>query len=810
MHPDALPSRTLVKRQLWSPPTATTSSFPSHCSPFILPSNGVLSFGSAAITLTTNVVFQPMCTGDGSWAEGISAISGLTDPFYASTIPQTYVISAATVIAWILVIMLVIMPRTNFLGNPRAGPGFGNVHGIIGGATGGGTNPLGVGSRPWLQKVAAFTVAISLTIATADTFKVAQNQYGSGYSDATSLRDEVMGSLEIRITRVISDIFLWLAQVQTLIRLFPRHKEKVIIKWIGFALILCDSVFSALNAFFIDHVSRPGNFVDAIPALSYLFELALGLLYAAWVIYYALTKRRYAFYHTKMRSVCVIAVLSLVAVLTPVVFFVTDVSNQDVAGWGDYFRWVGAAAASVVVWEWVERIEALERDEKKDGILGREVFDGDEMLDATPRQEAVLGNGRSRRSLVRRDRRDSQDSGGGHNNTSALEKGLESMANRFRRTKESAATHFPLGRAHSATTNTTPDPGHAVNGGGRVAFASLPRPQHSDDTRTRALADGLTLPPPIASPPSRTDTGSAASTVYVVRYDTVADAPQPIRRRLPYNANAPATSQEARDAEKEGLEEAEDEQPNRYRRQGGKWHAVGNPFKRKRASPPAEVREARRAAAGSAPSRSATPAHNFSRWDLKGRLGVLAAETGERIRDRHVSKREVADVPVTIIPAQPRGSTRTWSPELHNQQKQQAQAERQQQQQQHQPDESATSSGVRGSGSTTLTANSDPEPADPDARSMEQMSRIEDNSPLGSGDLGSSTTSGTASSSPSTSRQARITPPPPRADDITPLRSTSTPTVIPAPRRSPLHVSTLASTGSDTRDGPAAGARDNG
>ena len=34
-----------------------------------------------------------------------------------------------------------------------------------------------------------------------------------------------------------------------------------------------------------------------------------------------------------------------------------------------------------MVWEWVERIEALKRDERKDGILGREIFDGDEILD---------------------------------------------------------------------------------------------------------------------------------------------------------------------------------------------------------------------------------------------------------------------------------------------------------------------------------------------------------------------------------------------------------------------------------------------
>jgi len=285
------------KRQLWNAPTTSAASPTPYCTAFPLPANGVISLADSVITLTTNVVFQPACTGGvNEFIEGYpSVIADWKDPFYASTTPQTYVIAAATVIAWILVFMLVITPRTTFFGTSVSHPGLGGKHGIIGGANGGGSS-LGVGSRPWLQKVAAFTVAVSLTIATADTFKSLEKQYTMGFMDATAMREDVMGSLEIRITRVISDVFLWLAQVQTLIRLFPRHKEKVIIKWIGFALIVCDSTFSCLNSFYANTTlgsTKPRHFVDAIPALSYLFELALGLLYAAWVIYYSMTKRRY-------------------------------------------------------------------------------------------------------------------------------------------------------------------------------------------------------------------------------------------------------------------------------------------------------------------------------------------------------------------------------------------------------------------------------------------------------------------------------------------------------------------------------------
>ena len=693
------------KRQLWNLPTETATTYAHRCTPFVLPSNGVLSLEDSVITLTTNVVFRPQCTGSG--VSDVSTIADLKDPFYASTIPQTYVVAAATVIAWILVIMLIITPRTNFLGNSGTAPGFSSGHGIIGGATGGGTNLIGVGSRPWLQKAAALTVAISLTIATADTFECAENQYVNGYMDATRLRDEVLGSLEIRITRVISDVFLWLAQVQTLIRLFPRHKEKVLIKWIGFALILFDSLFSCLNSFMIKSTHRPGQFVDAIPALSYLFELALALLYAAWVIYYSLTKRRYAFYHSKMPSISLIASLSLVAVLTPVVFFVTDVSNPDVAGWGDYFRWVGAAAASVVVWEWVERIEALERDEKKDGILGREIFDGDEMLDVTPSDDVVWTDVRRGRTRYRRNEKDGDGNDSGDNQLSAAERGLGGMARRlwFRRNKPEQNGDRRPAPPHPPTIAQEAENGTKTNGQNGIAFSSLPKPGRQND---ESILGGPTPPPAVASPVSRTDTTSAASTVYVIQSNPLADVPQPVRRRVDangYAARALAQVNEersqARDPEKE---EPEENSKTNQGRGNGAWYAVSNPFKRKRASPPAEVQQARQMLSSTI-ARGTTPVHNFSPWDIRNRIGVLAAETGEKLRDKKAARnrRQLDNLPVTIIPAQPRGSERTWTPPNSTLRDSIAQTREGVQSNENSPSHGA-------SGSTTLTTSSQPAP----------------------------------------------------------------------------------------------------
>ncbi|KAL8994074.1 MAG: hypothetical protein Q9169_005864 [Polycauliona sp. 2 TL-2023] len=378
-------------RQIWANPDPTTTALPPDCTPFRLPAGEVVSIeDNHTITLTREAVFQPLCTAlPDINTTGIAVKE--REPFYSSTIPLLYAIAAVTVVSYLLVIILFITPRTFFVGGSGGGGGFLGHRSMFSGASGS-SSVIGVGGRPWLQKVAALSVAISLTIASVDTFRVAQQQYNADYSDAELMVHEVVSSVELRIIRVVSATFLWLAQAQTLIRLFPRHKEKVIIKWAGFVLIGLDTIFSILNSFVKGTTrSAPRRVQHAVPALSYLFTFCLSLVYAAWIIYYSLSKRRYAFFHPKMRNICLVALLSLVAVLIPVVFFVLDISIYDVAGWGNYVRWVGAAAASVVVWEWVERIEALERDDRKDGILGREIFDGDEMIDVTP-SSAITGS----------------------------------------------------------------------------------------------------------------------------------------------------------------------------------------------------------------------------------------------------------------------------------------------------------------------------------------------------------------------------------------------------------------------------------
>lgn len=618
-------------RQIWATPftksphaTATLSSQAqsSFCT-VALPSGGVLSFNdSYALTLSDAVTFYAACEDhpvQHCREDGNSTVIKSNDPFYASLAPNIYALATATIISYILVILIFITPRTFYVGSPGGGASFLGLRNLVPGS--GSSSVVGVGRRPLLQKVAAVTVAISLTIATADTFHVAERQYNNGLMDSQHLVDEVIGSLEIRVVRVISDTFLWLAQVQTLIRLFPRHKEKVTIKWLGFALVTCDTVFSILENFVSQTtLTRPRSFQDAIPALSYLFQMAISLIYASCVIYYSLSKRRFAFWHSKMKNILLVAFLSLTSVLIPVVFFVLDVSQPNIATWGEYIRWVGAAAASVVVWEWVERIEALERDERKEGILGREIFDGDEMLDVSPsgkNNSRYFGFGRKL---------------GGDEEKKVSMMPIPTVRPRIPFRKRKGDTQKTA--KHKAQDHSPPE---------------------NENSR----------PPQNGTPISRSDTTSAASTIYAVRYQNVS-SPSPAIHEEPLRVHdAPNRGSVQVNGQMAPLEEVDSSlhskeieidvpgaTDNRPRRTESKtnnvWQAVQNPFKRKRTEPPAEI-----AAQMATSNMRRSPAQTYH--NLRDRLGAFTTAQRNKLGNR---PREGPSPPmgVTVIPAQPRPS----------------------------------------------------------------------------------------------------------------------------------------------------------
>ncbi|KAI2642630.1 PalH/RIM21-domain-containing protein [Xylaria nigripes] len=620
------------------------------CAPITLAASGVLAVQGALPTIIpADALYMPPCSLDVPTALAYRSIivtggvstdemwsdspqySDLRDHFYATIFPQCYALAATTVLAYMLLVMLVIAPRSFLDG--------GVVNLGRNGFTNGSSNGISIGGRPWLQKVATLLVAVSLTIATADTFRVAEEQYMAGYQDARKLQQLVLGGTQLKIIQLISDTFLWLAQAQTLIRLFPRQREKVIIKWTAFALITLDVIFGALNSFRYMTANNftPHQFTDAVPALSYLFQLSLGFLYAAWVIYYALTKKRYAFYHPLMKNISLMATLSIGALLVPVVFFVLDIAEPKFTGWGDYVRWVGAAAASVVVWEWVERIEALEREEKKDGVLGREVFDGDEMIDMSP-SDFTWPRGR-------KNRKNNGNTEGGDISTALFSGNHDGIW---------PASSFTTRRCRQTSDNITD----------QAQSSSVPQASMTDGTTAQSLQPPLwpCRPPPTMTPVSRVDTTSADSTIYRVRYQALTKTTSRStdnRYQLPSGTDPiddfhPGAAAESTDLTKTPVLSSSsantpgksDDEPDK------RWGFLPSwkPLLHRYRDPPVEVLP------HTMPRSDIVrrERENYSRWDFRSRIEDFTATQAERIFQRLRPTPDTDSLPITVIPAPPR------------------------------------------------------------------------------------------------------------------------------------------------------------
>jgi hypothetical protein len=269
----------------------------------------------------------------------------LHDPFFASVTPQTFALAGATIAAAILLILL-------FLSRSR---------------------------KPWIQKIATFAMTTSLIAYMVISVNMLETQYAQGRYDSDALRG-VNQNLICKIFAYIAEVAIYLAQVQTLMRIFPRKRDKVIIKWTGFCLIALTMIFAALYQFLRPSAPPPSRrstswqiFLQILPPLNYLFSIALATIYALCVFYYGIIHRRVAF---RVPAGLILAFLSMACITMPIIFFCLDIWAQFVVGWGQYIRSTASIGSIVIVWEWIERVdeEELTRDGKS-GVLGRRIFE---------------------------------------------------------------------------------------------------------------------------------------------------------------------------------------------------------------------------------------------------------------------------------------------------------------------------------------------------------------------------------------------------------------------------------------------------
>ena len=327
------------------PPPYSSSTGDTPC---LLP-GGTLTYTDSNGTVQNYTNLGANClgldVGEGGSQNGSLNGIRLHDPFFASVTPQTFALAGATVAAAILLVLL-------FLSRTR---------------------------KPWVQKIATFVMTVSLITYMAVSVDLLEDQYAQGRYDADALRN-VNENVICRIFAYVAEVLIYLAQVQTLMKIFPRKRDKVIIKWTGLCLIVLTMIFCALLQFLQPSAPPPGQrssawqiFLQILPPLNYLFSIALALIYALCVVYFGIIHRRVAY---TVPAGLILAFLSLACITMPIIFFCLDIWAEFVVGWGQYIRSIASIGSVVIVWEWMERVD--ESEAKRDGksaVLGRRIFE---------------------------------------------------------------------------------------------------------------------------------------------------------------------------------------------------------------------------------------------------------------------------------------------------------------------------------------------------------------------------------------------------------------------------------------------------
>lgn len=343
---------------IWREAVPTTSSAfskaqPSGCEQYLVPA-GTLVFFDDITKETKRVVLEsaggyvPSCYSKGlddfpAESAGLDQISYEAQPFYGSVIPIAYTISATTIVAWLLFILLLIAQKR----------------------------------RPWFQKFMMLFVSVSLTVFLVRTTHILEQQYSNGYHDAEEVRRNIFGSTAFRVLEILCVIIVWIAHLQVLLRLFDRAKERIAIQWLGIVLAIIDLTLWSLVNFYVPYHTHQPEVSDVIPVLAYLFQITIQVVYAGAVIIYSIRKRKFAYHRTSL----VTAVICLGAVFLPLIFFILDLADYRITGWSEFIRWVTDAAASVVLWEWIDAVERLEKEHHKTGVLGRQIYEDEDDMD---------------------------------------------------------------------------------------------------------------------------------------------------------------------------------------------------------------------------------------------------------------------------------------------------------------------------------------------------------------------------------------------------------------------------------------------
>lgn len=328
-----------------------------------LTSSNTLSLPTSSVARATAVTFTPLCPDGQMIIVNGKSNFDLTDviehelgyspsqiglPFYNSVIPTCIVLAAAVAIVYVT--LLVMLSQFD--------------------------------KRPFFQLLTVCVTTATITTTFIQVTRFLEDQAKNGYYDGNELSDFLSSDTVINVMFPINTLFLTMAQVQVLFHIFERKREKIVVFWFGLVLSVTQASLGAVSVA-IDILYPTATLTesqDAVKVFAYLFKVATAIMYAACIIFFSIIKRKIAY----RPEVFLLASLSIMSSLSPIVLFILDLLEPFIDSWADFADLLALMASSVVVWEWIDRVHTMERTIQQNSVLGRQYYEEDQAYRVAP------------------------------------------------------------------------------------------------------------------------------------------------------------------------------------------------------------------------------------------------------------------------------------------------------------------------------------------------------------------------------------------------------------------------------------------
>ncbi|ODV59322.1 Rim21p ASCRUDRAFT_37629, partial [Ascoidea rubescens DSM 1968] len=257
--------------------------------------------------------------------------------FFYSIFPTIYSITASTVVT----IFLSIIVFTNFNSKPS-----------------------------FLLKVGTVLASINLTLLLIVSIIFLEKNHEALNSNSGDLFIDFLSSYKpFNIIDFLAILILQFVQVQIIMRIFSRQKEKRFTFFMGGILSIISQVIWAVSTYSSSHVFA------LLPAFVYLLRISLSVIFSVLIGIYCFMKRKIIF----QKKLILITTLTFLTINLEFAFFIADVSNLWVSELSEIFNTCCYVISTVLVWEWINRVHHMEKIKEKSGILGRPFYEEEEI-----------------------------------------------------------------------------------------------------------------------------------------------------------------------------------------------------------------------------------------------------------------------------------------------------------------------------------------------------------------------------------------------------------------------------------------------